>query len=338
MKTILVTGANGFIGSHTLNYLSRQPGIRLIAACRNKKRLPAGFKGEVRVGDLRDGHYLAELLKEVDVLVNAMSWTSLWGHRKQSEELFYKPTMRLLEQYLKSNTSRYVQISTTSAATPHRSEDALSEGIPRAYWPHLCNVIKLENFLREHASRDKTMINMRLGLFAGEYYGLGLIPILLPRLKTHLVPWVGGGKTAMPVADGRDYGQAMGLAAMNETLHGYQSFNVVGKDIPTVREVIEFIHQEFGYPKPHFGVPFAGAFAFAWLMEKIDPIVPWEPLIVRSIVHLLRETRASNERATTMLGYQPQYDWKEAIRLQVAEMAQRQFRPMRMAKAIVEED
>lgn len=334
MKTILVTGANGFIGSHTLNFLSEQSGIRLIVACRDKRRLPVSYNGEVREGDLRDKGYLSSLLEGVDVLVNAMAWSSLWGHKQQSDELFYQPTIRLLDQYLKSPASRYVNISSTSAASPQRSQDALSTGIPRSYWPHLCNLIKIENYLRDHASADKTMVNMRLGLFAGEHYALGLLPILLPRLKTHLVPWVAGGKTAIPIADGRDYGQAMGLAAIDETLNGYQSFNVVGKEIPTVREVIEFIHQAFGYPKPKFGVPFAGAFAFAWLMEKIDPLVPWEPLIVRSIVHLLRDTHCNNERITAALGYQPQYDWREAIRLQIAEMAQRQIHPMRMAKAI----
>lgn len=334
MKTILVTGANGFIGSHTLNYLSKQSGIRLIAACRNKSSLPSGFKGEVREGDLRDEAYLSSLLYDADVLVNAMAWSSLWGHKKQSDELFYQPTKRLLDQFLKSNASRYVNIGTTAAASPRQSEDALSEGIPRPYWPHLCNSIKIENYMRARASQDKTMINMRLGLFVGEHYGLGLLPILLPRLKTHLVPWVAGGRTEMPIADGRDYGQAMGLAATDETLRGYQSFNAVGKEIPTVREVIEFVHDEFGYPKPHFSVPFVGAFSFAWLMEKIDPVVPWEPLIVRSIIHLLRDTHANNERVTAALGYQPRYDWQEAIRLQVVEMAQRQTRPMRMAKTV----
>ena len=68
-----------------------------------------------------------------------------------------------------------------------------------------------------------------------------------------------------------------------------------------------------------------------WLMEKIDLLVPWEPLIVRSIVHLLEETGAGNERVTATLGYQPEYDWRDTIRLQVAEMQQRQQTPMRMA-------
>ena len=69
-------------------------------------------------------------------------------------------------------------------------------------------------------------------------------------------------------------------------------------------------------------------------MEKLDPIVPWEPLIVRSIVHLLEETSATNDRATVILGCQPQHDWRDAVRLQVAEMARRQTRAMSMAKAV----
>lgn len=143
---------------------------------------------------------------------------------------------------------------------------------------------------------------MRLGIFAGEHYGLGIIPILLPRLKTHLVPWIEGGRTRLPIADGRDYGQAMGLAALCEDARGYGAFNITGKETPTMREVINFIHTEFNYPKPHFSVPFSLAYPFAWLMEKLDPIVPWEPLIVRSIIHLLEETNTNNELAMIALG------------------------------------
>lgn len=334
MKTILVTGANGFIGSHSLKWLSQQPDIHLIAACRDKQKLPDWFSGEVREGDLRDGSYLDSLLDGVDVLVNAAAWTSLWGHQEASDKLFYEPAKQLIKRFQQSNARQFVNISTTSAATPERSADANSVGIPRPFWPHLNNVIKIENTLRDSLSADKTVINLRLGIFVGERYRLGILPVLLPRLKTRLVPWVAGGHTSLPVADGRDYGQAMGLAALKEGLSGYHAFNIVGKEVPTVREIILYLHEEFGYPKPWFSVPFGMAHAFAWLMEKLDPIAPWEPLIVRSIVHLLEETGADNTIATRILGYQPQYDWREAVRLQVAEMEQRQLRPMAMAKPV----
>jgi nucleoside-diphosphate-sugar epimerase len=335
MKTVLVTGANGFIGSHTLQWLMQQNGLSLIAACRDDSQLPAGFVGEVRQGDLRDDAYLNALLDDVDVVVNAAAWSSLWGHAEESEKLFYRPTMRLIERYLVSGATRMVNISTTSAAAPAHSANALSPGIMRSFWPHLCNVIHIENYLREKATAEKTVVNLRLGIFVGEHYGLGVLPILLPRLKTHLVPWVNGGKTYLPLGDGRDYGQAMGLAALHEGLSGYESFNVIGKSSPTVREVIGFLHDEYGYPLPHFSVPFWLAYRFAWLMEKLDALVPWEPLIVRSIVHLLENTGANNDRASAVLGYQPEHDWREAIRLQVAEMERRQSRPMKMAKEVL---
>lgn len=338
MKTILVTGANGFIGSHTLNYLqqqydSRSADIRLIAGCRNKTGLPDSFTGEVREGDLRSGNYLATLLDDVDVVIDAMAWSSLWGHKKESDQLFYQPTIKLIDRYLESKATRFVNISTTAAAAPLHSADAMAPGIAKKFWPHLCNIIKIEKYLRQHASAEKSVVNLRLGIFAGERYALGILPILLPRLKTHLVPWVNDGKTHLPLADGRDYGQAMARAALTPGLPGYNAFNIVGKEVPTMREIITFLHDEFGYPMPHFSVPFFMAYPFAWLMETIDPIVPWEPLIVRSIIHLLEETSTDNKRASDILGYQPQYDWREAIRLQLAEMSIRQISPMKMAKA-----
>ncbi len=333
MKTILVTGANGFIGSHTLDYLSRQNDIKVIAACRDKSKLSPHFKGDVRVGDFLDPAYLANLLDGVDVVINAMAWTSLLGKAEESNALFYKPTLKLIEQYRTSKATRYVSVSTTSAAAPDSSTDAESIGIPRPFWPHLVNVIKIENHLREIATDEKSVINLRLGLFVGENYNLGLLPILVPRLKTHLVPWVSGGRTTLPLTDGRDLSQAMGLAGLNTELSGFQSFNIVGPSTPTVREVITFLHDEFGLPKPHFSVPFWGAYAFAWLMEQLDTIAPWQPLIVRSIVHLLEETHTDNDRATALLGYQPQHDWQDSIRLQLAEMATRQISPMRMHTA-----
>jgi nucleoside-diphosphate-sugar epimerase len=334
MDTILVIGATGFVGSHVLHYLQGLQNIKLIAACRDRQRLRIPFHGEVREGDLRDDHYLSSLLDGVDVVINAMAWTSLWGHRQQSEQLFLQPALKLIDRFIASDAHRFINVSTTSAASPQHSADPMSQGIPRRYWPHLCNVIHIENRLRALAGQGKTLVNMRLGIFAGEHYALGVLPILLPRLRTHLVPWVAGGRSGLPIIDGRDIGQALGLAATAEGLADYVAFNVVGKSIPSVRQVIEYLHRRHGYPKPHFGVPFFAAYGFAWMMEKLDTIVPWEPLIVRSIVHLLEDTHASNDQATDILGYQPHYDWQQTIDIQVAEMKHRQPAAMPMARPI----
>jgi nucleoside-diphosphate-sugar epimerase len=332
MTTILITGANGFVGSHILQALQQQP-VRLIAACRDKRKLPAWFKGEIREGDLNDPSYLASLLQDIDVVCHAAAWSSLWGHESDSHQLHLKPSRALLDTCIEKRIARFVNISTTSAAAPSASNNAQSKGIPRKFWPHLCNVINIENAMRERAGHT-TMVNLRCGLFVGERYGLGLLPILLPRLKTHLVPWVAGGSTSMPLIDGTDIGQAFALAALNPTLNGYESFNIVGPEIPSVRGVISFLHDEFGYPLPHFGVPFFAAYPFAWLMEKLDPFVPWEPLITRSIIYLLEEIHVTNDKAITRLGYAPKVHWKNAIRKQIAEMEAIQKTSMKMCRPL----
>jgi len=98
-----------------------------------------------------------------------------------------------------------------------------------------------------------------------------------------------------------------------------------------VRQVLDLLHTEYGLPRPHFSVPFPLAYAFAWLMERLDPLVPWEPLVTRSIVHLMEEVAADNAVAARLLGYRPVYAWQGAVRDQMAEMAVRQIQPMPLA-------
>ncbi|MCG8485923.1 MAG: NAD(P)-dependent oxidoreductase [Chromatiales bacterium] len=331
---VLITGATGFVGSHCIEALAKHQDVTTIAACRDPSRLPSGFRGEARVGDLRDASYLGKLMQEIDTVVHAAAWTSLWGHRKLSDELFLKPSLALIEAARRQGVKRFIFISTVSAAAPGASSDPMSRGIKRAYWPHEANVVGIEDRLRKVSNDRFCAINLRLGLFAGSRYALGLLPILVPRLKTHLVPWVDSGKTGMTITDGRDIGQAVELATTAPGLVGYQSFNILGPEVPRVREVIDYLHQHHGLPRPHFGVPFPIAFAFAWLMEKLNPLVPWEPLVTRSIIHLLQETNADNERAKQLLGYQPKHHWREAVDIQMAEMAKHQSKAMSMARPL----
>ena len=334
--SIVVTGATGFVGSHVLEELNQigHKDLHIIAACRDRRKLISEFKGEVREGDLRDPEYLDRVLAGADIVCHCAAWTSLWGKKKESKELYLEPSINLINKAFEWHVKRFINISTTSAASPGQSSEALNPGIRRHYWPHLNNVIAIEDYMRENAFRGTCMINLRFGVFAGRRYSLGILPILLPRLKTHLLPWVRGGKTGLPIIDGRDIGQAVARACLAPQLPSYSCFNIIGPEVPSVRQVVTYISETFGYPRSHFSVPFFAAYSFAWLMEKLDPLVAWEPLITRSIVHLLEDTDANNDQAREMLGYSPEIHWKEAVHCQIEEMQHNDFKTMKMYKPV----
>ena len=71
------------------------------------------------------------------------------------------------------------------------------------------------------------------------------------------------------------------------------------------------------------------------MIDADSPVVPWEPLVTRSIIHLMEETRACNSKAGRMPGYRPAHPWRDTIRARMHEMSVRQTRPMPMALPIV---
>ena len=158
------------------------------------------------------------------------------------------------------------------------------------------------------------MTTMRLGHFVGAGNTLGLVPVLVPRLKTWLVPWLAKGRSRLPLIADTDLGNSFVAASIANGLNDYESFNICGTSFPSTREVICYIAEKTNTPMPLFSVPYPAGYLFAWLMEKLFPVLPGKaPFLTRSVVHLAEEWVCATDYARNKIGYEPQKDWRVAM-------------------------
>jgi nucleoside-diphosphate-sugar epimerase len=181
------------------------------------------------------------------------------------------------------------------------------------------------------------MVHLRLGHFVGPGNSIGLVPALLPRLKTRLVPWIERGHARLPLVAGEDIGQAFALAATSTAIETYDAFNIAGPEFPTSREVFQLIAEESGLSLPWFSVSRKAAYTFGWLMEKLHAVLPLlpggAPFLTRSIVYLAEDWPVSTKYAEKKLGFRPTTDWRSATRSAVRELRARDYPWPRLAQA-----
>jgi nucleoside-diphosphate-sugar epimerase len=333
---VLVTGATGFLGGNLLAALKAQPAVAPVAACRRREKLPGDFSGEVREGDLLDPNYRRAVVEGVDVVCHAGTWASMWNHARLERERFYEPARDLIEQAIANGVRRFIQASTVAIAAIPRDGRPLDDFAPTrhtGFWPHLDRLIDLDAWMRANSRRGTQMVTLRLGHFVGAGNRLGLVPALVPRLKTHLVPWLAGGTKRLPLVADTDLGHGFARAALAEDLDDFESFNICGAEFPRLREVVEFIAAETGSPRPHYSVPYSLGHLFGGLMETLKPLLPGSsPFLTRSIVHLCEDWVCATDRARDKLGYVPRVDWRTAIREQLATLRAKGFPWLRLSQ------
>jgi nucleoside-diphosphate-sugar epimerase len=271
-----------------------------------------------------DANYRREVVKQVDVVCSAGNWASMWNHKALERERFFEPTRDLIEQSILHGVKRFIQTSTVvigAVAKDNQPLDDFSETKHTGFWPHLDCLIDLDQYMRGNSTRGTQMVTMRLGNFIGKGNRLGMLPALVPRLKTYLVPWLAGGRKRMPLVADTDLGASFVLATIADGLNDYESFNICGAEFPTLREVVQFIAAEAGVPKPLYSVPYPAGYAFGWLMETLKPVMPGSsPFLTRSIVHLCENWVCPNDYARRKLGYSPKKDWRTAVREHLADL------------------
>lgn len=152
----LVTGANGFVGSHLVEgLLERGYRVRCLVRKTSNLRWISGLEVEYVYGDIADKDSLKGLFEDVDLVFHAAGLTKA----KSREEYFRanaEGTKSLVEACLEENPKlrRFVYISSQAAVGPGDDERPLNENAPcRPVTDYGESKLEGEKIVLRHASQ-----------------------------------------------------------------------------------------------------------------------------------------------------------------------------------------
>jgi nucleoside-diphosphate-sugar epimerase len=286
--------------------------LEIVAACRDPSALLPAYQGEVRVGDLRDSHYLDHLLAGVDIICHCAGWTSFLMDEALSTEHYLEPTLDLINRALEWHIPRFVNLSNIAVTLTAVRNDAQQKGQPKAYSPMLNCLIAVEDYMQNQSQRSCSFINLRAGIYSGRRLNMGVLQLMLTNHPRYHLPTLRGDHGYLPLVDGQDLGQAFARAALLPIDTPYVSFNIVGPDCPSQQQVVSFIAELTGHNWPGTGVPAPLAYLYAYVMEILQRTTG-RPGFNRCLLQLLRNPAISNTSASNRLGYEPKINWKSSL-------------------------
>ncbi len=305
MKT-LVTGANGFTGSHLVKALL-QRGDQVVAFVRRSSNLSrlADCNVQLAFGDITDCSALQAAMTGVELVFHTAAYVELGlvdGDRMAQVNI--EGTRAVVESAKAAGVAKMVYCSTIGVygdtqgqvidETFQRTQTTFSSAYDRTKY-------LAQQIVDEAAKAGFPVVSvMPSGIFGPDDPHFG--PVLQTFLKGRLKVWAGGDRiTGIVHVD--DLVSAMLLAAEKAPAGAHY---IISAGELTTREMFEVLSRESGIPVPA-EVPQPIVRLVGNLLDPIGRFLSWQPPISRERVHYLydRCVRVDGSKAKRELGWTP---------------------------------
>lgn len=309
MKT-LITGANGFTGSHLAKALVQQSdnqGDTLIALVRKTSDLSrlANTNIQLAYGDITDRPSLQAALQGVDRVFHTAAYVELGiVDAVQMERINVEGTRNVLEAAQAAGVQKMVYCSTigvygdTQGQAIDETFERQQKGFSSAYDS---TKYQAQQLVDQFAAAGFPVVSvMPSGIFGADDPHFG--PVIDTFLKGRLKVWAGGDRiTGIVHVD--DLVSAMILAA-DQAPTG--SHYIISTGDLSTRAMFQFLSQETGIPAPT-EIPQPIVRVVGNILEPIGRLLAWQPPISRERVHYIydRCVRVSSDKARKELGWNP---------------------------------
>jgi 2-alkyl-3-oxoalkanoate reductase len=316
-KTVLVTGASGFIGSHLVRRCLNE-GYRVKALVRKGNSCIATLRAsgvEVVEGDVRDARAVDEAVRGCNIVLHSAALNSDWGAKQDFIDINVGGTRTMCESSIRHGVERLVHLSTLECFD-HHTLDRVDERSPY--------------FIREQcypdtkiAGSNEVWAAMKRGLSASILYpvivcGPGdrtIFPLLADGIrKRQLFFWSRNAPMSLIYID--NLVDLTMLAATRPEAAG-EAFMACDGEAITFEAVCQRIAAAIGSPSPSLHLPFGLVRGVAGAMEALYRVAgsAKRPLLTRQAVDLLASHALVDvSKARAMLGWQSLVPQDEGIR------------------------
>ncbi len=302
----LVTGANGFTGSHLVKALEQQ-GNEVVALVRKSSNLERLSDRAVQLvyGDITDRDALKTAMAGADTVFHTAAYVELGlVNGAEMERVNVEGTRAVMEVARAAGVSKVVYCSTIGIfgdtqgqvidETFQRTQTDFSSAYDRTKY-------EAQQIVDRFAAQGLPIVSvLPSGIFGADDPHFG--PVMQQFLKGKLKLWAGGDRiTGVVHVD--DLVTAMILAA--EKGKPGERYIISAGDL-TTREMFDLLSQETGIPVPHEApkplVRFVGN-----LLDPVGRLLNWQPPISRERVRYIydRCVRVDATKARQELGWHP---------------------------------
>lgn len=312
---VLVTGGNGFIGSHTARaLLDAGHQVRVMYQRGTDLHRLEGLDAEALEGDLRQPESLERACADQEVVLHLAGVVRDWGPWELFRQVNVEGTRQLTDAAVARGVRRLVF---TSSLAVHRYVGIRDgdEAWPRDNHanPYAASKIACEDLLlRAHEQQRIEAVIVRPGVFP---FGPGdqlAMPQLLRNRRAYR--HVGGGRARLCTAYAPNLAQGLVRCAEVQRAAG-EAYVIADNETPSWRELMDGLFEGLDLPPPRASVPLGLALAAATAAEAWAAVSRKEPLINRYRVSLAgRDCVFTSRKARDQLGWSPGVPLQQALK------------------------
>jgi nucleoside-diphosphate-sugar epimerase len=319
---VLVTGASGLLGRHLITaLLTRGDRVRALALPSEDTTTLETRGVKVYRGDVRQPETLIAASAGVDTIFHLAGMMGAWLPLADYRAVNVAGTEHVCRAALQAGARRLVHVSSWTVygmalGRPAREDFALKP-FPEPYAVTKAEGDKLVQ--RLIAQEGLPAVIVRPGTFFGPgdrlHFGR-----MADRLRAGRGIVVGNGRNALPFVYVTDVARGLLLASDSEAAIG-QAYNISNDEPLSQEECLRAIAAAIGAAPPRVHAPFRALYLAAAAAEQVAVVTraKTQPIVTRLGVTLFgTDNRHAIAKARAELGYAPQVDLRDGVRLAAA--------------------